>query len=55
MLSTAATPNLRDDALAARFERDAVPLINSFYPQAMKLTRNVIEQTYCCCQWNIVE
>jgi RNA polymerase sigma-70 factor, ECF subfamily len=40
MLSTAAIPESRDDALAARFERDAVPLIAAFYPQAMKLTRN---------------
>jgi RNA polymerase sigma-70 factor (ECF subfamily) len=40
MLSTAVTPKLRDDELTARFERDAVPLITAFYPQAMKLTRN---------------
>jgi RNA polymerase sigma-70 factor (ECF subfamily) len=43
MLSTAALPESRNDELAARFERDAVPLIAAFYPQAMKLTRNRIE------------
>jgi RNA polymerase sigma-70 factor (ECF subfamily) len=43
MLSTAAIPESRNDELAARFERDAVPLIAAFYPQAMKLTRNRIE------------
>jgi RNA polymerase sigma-70 factor (ECF subfamily) len=43
MLSTAVTPKLRDDALTARFERDAVPLITAFFPQAMKLTRNRTE------------
>jgi RNA polymerase sigma-70 factor, ECF subfamily len=43
MLRTAATPEFRDDELAARFERDAVPLIDGFYPQAMKLTHNRIE------------
>jgi RNA polymerase sigma-70 factor (ECF subfamily) len=43
MLSTAVTPKLRDDELTARFERDAVPLITAFYPQAMKLTRNRTE------------
>jgi RNA polymerase sigma-70 factor, ECF subfamily len=40
MLSTAATPESCRDELAARFERDAVPLIDAFYPQAIKLTRN---------------
>ena len=46
MLSSAVTPEFdarRDDELAARFERDAVPLLAGFYPQAMKLTRNRIE------------
>jgi RNA polymerase sigma-70 factor (ECF subfamily) len=43
MLSTAAIPESRNDELAARFERDAVPLIAAFYPQAMKLTRNRTE------------
>ncbi len=42
MRSRTATPQ-RDDALAARFERDAIPLLNAFYPQAMKLTRNRTE------------
>ena len=43
MLSTAAPSEFRDKELAARFERDAVPLIAAFYPQAMKLTRNRTE------------
>jgi RNA polymerase sigma-70 factor (ECF subfamily) len=43
MLSSAVTPEFRDDELAARFERDAVPMIAGFYPQAMKLTRNRTE------------
>jgi RNA polymerase sigma-70 factor (ECF subfamily) len=43
MLSSAVTPEFRDDELTARFERDAVPLIAAFYPQAMKLTRNRTE------------
>ena len=43
MLSTAALPKSHDDELAARFERDAVPLIAAFYPQAMKMTRNRTE------------
>jgi RNA polymerase sigma-70 factor (ECF subfamily) len=43
MLSTATAPESRDDELAARFERDAIPLIDAFYPQAMKLTRNRTE------------
>jgi RNA polymerase sigma-70 factor, ECF subfamily len=46
MHSSTATPQLetiRDDALAARFERDAIPLLDAFYPQAMKLTRNRAE------------
>jgi RNA polymerase sigma-70 factor (ECF subfamily) len=43
MLSTAATSEFRDDELVTRFERDAVPLIAAFYPQAMKLTRNGTE------------
>lgn len=43
MLNTAATSEFRDEELSARFERDAVPLIAAFYPQAMKLTRNRTE------------
>jgi RNA polymerase sigma-70 factor (ECF subfamily) len=34
---------IRDEALAARFERDAIPLLDGFYPQAMKMTRNRAE------------
>src|ERR1700752_1366573 len=34
---------IRDETLAARFERDAIPLLNGFYPQAMKITRNRTE------------
>jgi RNA polymerase sigma-70 factor (ECF subfamily) len=30
----------RELGLAARFERDVVPLLNGLYPQAMKMTRN---------------
>jgi RNA polymerase sigma-70 factor, ECF subfamily len=33
------TVNL-DRALTARFERDAIPLLDRFYPQAMKMTRS---------------
>lgn len=49
MLSSIATPELdtirdeADEALVARFERDAVPLLEAFYPQAMKMTRNRTE------------
>jgi RNA polymerase sigma-70 factor, ECF subfamily len=46
MHSSTATPQLetiRDEPLAARFERDAIPLLDAFYPQAMKLTRNRAE------------
>src|ERR1700754_1788777 len=46
MHSSTATPEfetIRDDALAARFERDAIPLLEGFYPQAMKMTRNRVE------------
>ncbi|WP_101951256.1 sigma-70 family RNA polymerase sigma factor [Mycobacterium sp. 3519A] len=46
MHSSTATPEseaVRDETLAARFERDAVPLLDSFYPQAMKMTRNRTE------------
>ena len=32
-----------DTELAARFERDAIPLLDGFYPQAMKMTRNRTE------------
>jgi RNA polymerase sigma-70 factor (ECF subfamily) len=50
MHSSTATPEfdtIRIE-LAARFERDAVPLIAAFYPQAMKLTRNRTRQKICC-------
>jgi RNA polymerase sigma-70 factor (ECF subfamily) len=43
MHSSAATPEfgtIRDEGLTARFERDAIPLLAGFYPQAMKLTRS---------------
>jgi RNA polymerase sigma-70 factor, ECF subfamily len=46
MHSSTATPQfetIRDEALAARFERDAIPLLDAFYPQAIKLTRNRTE------------
>src|SRR6476659_9525978 len=46
MHSSTATPEsetIRDEALAERFERDAIPLLDAFYPQAMKLTRNRTE------------
>ena len=46
MHSSAATSEIktsRDEALAARFARDAIPLLDSFYPQAMKMTRNRTE------------
>ncbi|HTI76533.1 MAG TPA: sigma-70 family RNA polymerase sigma factor [Mycobacterium sp.] len=46
MHSSAATPEsetIRDEALAERFARDAIPLLDAFYPQAMKLTRNRTE------------
>src|ERR1700751_3944364 len=46
MHSSTASPELetiRDEALAARFERDAIPLLEGFYPQAMKMTRNRVE------------
>ena len=46
MQSSTATPEfdtIRDTELAARFERDAVPLLDGFYPQAMKMTRNPAE------------
>jgi RNA polymerase sigma-70 factor (ECF subfamily) len=33
----------RDLGLTARFERDVVPLLDGFYPQAMKMTRNRTE------------
>ena len=33
----------RDLGLTARFERDAIPLLDGFYPQAMKMTRNRTE------------
>jgi RNA polymerase sigma-70 factor, ECF subfamily len=46
MLSSTATPEfetIRDEGLAARFERNAIPLLKGFYPQAMRLTRNRTE------------
>ena len=46
MHSSTATPEfetIRDEGLAARFERDAMPLLDGFYPQAMKMTRNRTE------------
>jgi RNA polymerase sigma-70 factor (ECF subfamily) len=33
----------RDLGLTARFERDVVPLLDGFFPQAMKMTRNRTE------------
>jgi len=43
--STATTEfdTIRHTELAARFERDAVPLLDGFYPQAMKMTRDPTE------------
>ena len=46
MHSSTATPEfetIRDEALTERFERDAIPLLAAFYPQAMKMTRNRTE------------
>jgi RNA polymerase sigma-70 factor (ECF subfamily) len=46
MHSSTATPEfeaIRDEGLATRFERDAVPLLEGFYPQAMRMTRNRTE------------
>jgi RNA polymerase sigma-70 factor (ECF subfamily) len=46
MPGSTAAPQFEDigaDVLAARFERDAIPLLEGFYPQAMKLTRNRTE------------
>ena len=46
MHSSTATPEFEtigDEGLAARFERDAIPLLDGFYPQAMKMTRNRAE------------
>lgn len=44
MHSSTATPDtIRDEGLAARFERDAIPLLEGFYPQAMRMTRNPTE------------
>jgi RNA polymerase sigma-70 factor (ECF subfamily) len=46
MQSSTATPKvmtIRDNELAARFERDAIPLLDGFYPQAIKMTRNRAE------------
>ena len=41
--STATLQAETDRALMARFERDAIPLLDAFYPQAMKLTRDRTE------------
>jgi RNA polymerase sigma-70 factor (ECF subfamily) len=46
MQSSTATPEfdtIRHTEFAARFERDAVPLLDGFYPQAMKMTRDPTE------------
>jgi RNA polymerase sigma-70 factor, ECF subfamily len=46
MHSSTATPEfetIRDEGLSARFERDAIPLLDGFYPQAMKMTRDRTE------------
>ena len=46
MHSSTATPEfetIRDEGLAARFERDAIPLLDGFYLQAMKMTRSRTE------------
>ena len=46
MQSSTATPEfetIRGEGLAERFERDAIPLLDGFYPQAMKMTRNRTE------------
>jgi RNA polymerase sigma-70 factor (ECF subfamily) len=42
MPSSTATPEF-NTTLTARFERDAIPLLDGFYPQAMKMTRNRTE------------
>jgi RNA polymerase sigma-70 factor, ECF subfamily len=41
--ATSEFETIHDEALAARFERDAIPLLDGFYPQAMKMTRNRTE------------
>lgn len=41
MHSNTATPEF--ETIRARFERDAIPLLDAFYPQAMKMTRNRTE------------
>ena len=41
--ATSEFDNASDDTLAARFERDAIPLLEGFYRQAIKLTRNRTE------------
>ena len=46
MHSSTATPEfetIRDEGLVARFERDAIPLLDGFYLQAMKMTRSRTE------------
>lgn len=42
MPTSTATPHF-ETTLTARFERDAIPLLEGFYPQAMKMTRNRTE------------
>jgi RNA polymerase sigma-70 factor (ECF subfamily) len=42
MPTSTATPYF-ETTLTARFERDAIPLLEGFYPQAMKMTRNRTE------------
>jgi RNA polymerase sigma-70 factor (ECF subfamily) len=41
MHSNTVTPEF--ETIRARFERDAIPLLDAFYPQAMKMTRNRTE------------
>jgi RNA polymerase sigma-70 factor, ECF subfamily len=41
MHSNTETPEF--ETIRARFERDAIPLLDAFYPQAMKMTRNRTE------------
>ena len=51
MHSSTATPEfetIRDGAVRARFERDAIPLLDGFYPQAMKMTATARRLKTCC-------
>lgn len=46
MHRSTATPeseSIRDEGLAARFERDAIPLLDGFYRQAMRMTHSRTE------------